>query len=130
VRCSTFSPASEHRQNVADASREANLLFVKMSNELLRQSAKTTNHYCPLDISRSEICLLSFANTAAYSPIRLKLLCPSPNDWEPDYVSFCDQNSSAMSSCQLSEAWSDRLATTVREINNTVTSLPGVTTSA
>jgi hypothetical protein len=38
-----FSPTSRHKQNVADASRQANLLFVKMSitNKQLRQSMKT-----------------------------------------------------------------------------------------
>jgi hypothetical protein len=55
------------------------------------------------------------------TPIRLNLLYASLDDWKPDYVSFRDQNSSTMSSSQLSEAWSDRLATTEREISDTIT---------
>lgn len=111
VRCRTFSSAKEHRQTVANVSRQANLLFVEMPNEQLTQSAKTTDQYRPLDVSRSEIRLLSFENTA-HGSIRLNILYASLNDRKPDYVSFHDKNSSTMSSSQLSEAWGDRLATT------------------
>jgi hypothetical protein len=114
-----FCPQGEHIQNVADSSRQANLLSVKMSNVQLKQAAKATDQYRPLDISKSEIRLISFENATAYNPIHLNLLYASLNDWKPDYVSFRDQNSS-MSSSQLSEAWGDRLAATKHEMKDTV----------
>ncbi|KFY50794.1 hypothetical protein V495_00091 [Pseudogymnoascus sp. VKM F-4514 (FW-929)] len=92
-----------------------------MSSDQLRQSAKTTDGYRPLDNSRGEIRLLSFETTATHGPIRLNLHYASLNDWKPDYVSFRDQNSSSLSSSQLSEAWGDRIATTEREMRDTVT---------
>lgn len=92
-----------------------------MSNEQLRQSAKTTDGHRPLDTSRSEIRLLSFETTATDGPIRLNLHYASLNDRKPGYVSFRDQNSSSLSSSQLSEAWGDRYATTEREMKDTVT---------
>jgi hypothetical protein len=45
----------------------------------------------------------------------LHILYASLNDWKPDYVSFRDHNLPTMSSSQLSEAWSDRLATTMKQ---------------
>lgn len=116
-----FSPASEYKQNVAETSRQVNLLFVKVSNEQLRQSNENYRSDRPLDISRREIRLLSFENTAAHGPIRLNLLYASLDNWKPDYVSFRDQKSSTMSSFQLSKAFSDRAATTEREMHNAVT---------
>ncbi|KFY98646.1 hypothetical protein V500_01585 [Pseudogymnoascus sp. VKM F-4518 (FW-2643)] len=92
-----------------------------MSNEQLKQSEKTTDGYRPLDTSRSEIRLLSFETTATHGPIRLNLHYASLNDWKPDYVSFRDQNSSSLSSSQLSEAWGDRFATAELEMKDTVT---------
>lgn len=91
-----------------------------MSNVQLKQTAKTTDQYRPLDISKSEIRLVSFENAAAYGPLRLNLLYASLNDWKPDYVSFRDQHSS-MSSSQLSEAWGDWLAATKHKMKDTVT---------
>ncbi|KAI5864418.1 heterokaryon incompatibility protein-domain-containing protein [Durotheca rogersii] len=86
----------------------------------LRQSTITENQYRPLDVSKSEIRLLSFENTSELGPIRLSLHYASLSDWKHEYVSFRDQNASTISSYQLSEAWSDRLdftlATPRREI--------------
>ena len=91
-----------------------------MSNVQVKQTAKTTDQYRPLDISKSEIRLVSFENAAAYGPIHLNLLYASLNDWKLDYVSFRNQHSS-MSSSQLSEAWADRFAATKHEMKDTIT---------
>ncbi|RYP09070.1 hypothetical protein DL764_001491 [Monosporascus ibericus] len=97
---------------------------MSVSDEQLKQSVEKKDHYHPLDISKSEIRLLSFEDTAEYGSIHLGLYYVSLNDWKPEYVSFCDQNASTMGSFQLSEAWSDRLeftlATTRREIYDTI----------
>jgi hypothetical protein len=94
--------------------------LISQSTVQLKQTAKTTDQYRPLDISKGEIRLVSFENAAAYGPLRLNLLYTSLNDWKPDYVSFRDQHSS-MSSSQLSETWGDRFATTEREMKDTIT---------
>ncbi len=85
---------------------------MSITNEQLRQSVKTKDQYHPLDISRSEIRLLSFENTAEHGPIRLSLHYASLDDWKPEYVSFRDQNTSILGS-QLSEAWSEWLEFTL-----------------
>jgi hypothetical protein len=97
---------------------------MSVSDEQLKLSVEKKDHYRPLDISKSEIRLLSFEDSAKYGPIRLSLHHVSLNDWKPEYISFCDQNTSTMGSFQLSEAWSDgleyTLATPKREIYDTI----------
>ncbi|KAJ5547832.1 heterokaryon incompatibility protein-domain-containing protein [Penicillium frequentans] len=70
------------------------------------QGARAKEKYRPLDISKNEVRLLSFENTAPNTPIRLSLHYVSLKDWKPEYVAFRDENTSKHSS-QLSEAWSE-----------------------
>lgn len=88
------------------------------------RSVETKDRYRPLDISKSEIRLLSFEDASEYGPIRLSLHYVSLNDWKPEYSSFRNQNASTVSSYQLSEAWSDRLeftlATPKSEVYNAI----------
>jgi hypothetical protein len=97
---------------------------MSVSDEQLKQSVEKKDQYCPLDVSKREIRLLSFEDTTEYGPIRLSLYHVSLNDWKPEYASLRDQNASTMGGFQLSEAWSDRLeftlATPKREIHCTV----------
>ena len=97
---------------------------MSVSDGKTRQSTKAKDQYRPLDISKNEIRLLSFENTAERGPLRLSLHYASLNDWKHEYVAFRDQNASTMSSAQLSEAWRDRLefmpATPEREIHDNV----------
>ncbi|KAI3393045.1 hypothetical protein diail_4784 [Diaporthe ilicicola] len=78
--------------------------------------------YRPLDMSKSEIRLLSFDTRDG--PIRLSLHHVSLDDLKPEYISFRDQHAT-MGSYHLSQAWSDRfeftLATPKREIYDAIT---------
>jgi hypothetical protein len=85
---------------------------MSVGHEQVRQSTKTKDQYRSLDVSKSEIRLISFENTTEVGPIRLSLHYASLNDWKHEYVSFRDHNASTMSSSQLSEAWSGRLEST------------------
>lgn len=78
--------------------------------------------YRPLNISQSEIRLLSFENTLE---LRLSLSYVSLNNWRPEYLSFRDQNRSISSNSQLCEAWKERHeftpTTPKRDIHDTIT---------
>ena len=97
---------------------------MSVSNEQLTESLGIKDQYRPLDVSKSEIRLLSFEDTTKYGPVRLSLHYVSLNHWKPEYAFFRDQNASTMGGFQLSEAWSDRLeftlATPKYEIYDTV----------
>jgi hypothetical protein len=75
-------------------------------------SGSTQERYRSLDISKNEIRLLSFENSAKHAQVQLNLHYVSLDDWKPEYVAFRDQNTSKNSS-QLSEAWSEQVDVTL-----------------
>ncbi|KAK4171112.1 heterokaryon incompatibility protein-domain-containing protein [Triangularia setosa] len=88
------------------------------------RARKMQDLYRPLDISKNEIRLLSFEDTADSGTVSLLLQHVSLNDMKPEYTSFYDENASAMGAFQICKAWSDRheflLVAPKREIHDAV----------
>ncbi|KAH9883472.1 heterokaryon incompatibility protein-domain-containing protein [Xylariomycetidae sp. FL2044] len=98
--------------------------LVKLPLDIIAtEKTAVMDQYRPLDISKSEIRLLSFDDTTEYGPIRLKLHYVSLNDWKSEYTVFRDQNTS-ISRSKLTETWFDQarltLVTPLNEIHDSL----------